>query len=149
MDREELLRLYAGGEKDFTGQSFGGLRNQRIRQGIYRETDFSEQEFDGGHFREVDLSFANFRRVRMFESSFRNCYMEGIDFSNAVFGQVLFNKVDLSRAIFRNAVFEEAGFSRANLSYVDLRGARKLIIESCKNVIFYKTIMPDGSIRSS
>ncbi|AFZ33812.1 pentapeptide repeat protein [Stanieria cyanosphaera PCC 7437] len=28
MDREELLRLYAGGEKDFTGQSFGGLRNR-------------------------------------------------------------------------------------------------------------------------
>lgn len=74
--------------------------------------------------------------------------MEGVDFTNARFGQVLFSKVDLSRAIFRNAIFEEAGFSKANLSYVDLRGAKKFIIESCENVIFYETIMPDGSIRS-
>ncbi|MEM9275864.1 MAG: pentapeptide repeat-containing protein [Cyanobacteria bacterium P01_F01_bin.143] len=146
MDREELLRLYAGGEKDFTGQSFGGLRDQSIRGGIYRETDFSEEEFDGASFREVDLSFADFRHVQMYESSFRKCYMEGVNFSYAVFGQVSFIKTDLTRAIFRNATLSEFGFYQVNLSYADLSGSREFILGRCENVIFYETIIPDGSI---
>ena len=80
MDREELLRKYAGGEKDFTGRRRGGLRNQTIRGGIYREADFSRRYFDESAFREVDLSFSNFRGVRMYETSFKNCYMERIRF---------------------------------------------------------------------
>ena len=148
MDREELLEKYAGTEKDFTGQSFGGLRDQSIRGGIYRETDFSEEEFDCGSFIEVDLSLANFRRVRMYESSFSNCYMEGIDFTNAVFGQVGFKGSNLTRAIFRNTVLSEVSFKNANLSYVDFSGAKEFIVGMCKNAIFYETIMPDGSIRT-
>ena len=47
MDREELLGKYAGGEKDFTGQRFGGLRDRTIKGGIYGETDFSGSYFEG------------------------------------------------------------------------------------------------------
>lgn len=44
IDREELLRKYAGGEKDFTGQSFVGadFRSKIFRGGIYTRADFSE-----------------------------------------------------------------------------------------------------------
>ena len=98
IDREELLEKYAGTEKDFTGQSFGGLRDGSIRGGIYKNTSFSDEYFDGASFREVDLSFADFRHVRMYESSFRNCYMEGADFTSAKFGQVIFYEVDLTSA---------------------------------------------------
>ena len=149
MDREELLRKYAGGEKDFTGRRRGGLRDQTIRGGIYREADFSRRYFDGGSFIEVDLSFANFRGVRMYESSFENCFMEGIDFASAEFGQTGFFEVDLTKAIFRNAILGEAGFCNANLSYVNFSGARKFNEVRFDNVVFYETIMPDGSIRSS
>ena len=146
MDREELLRLYAGSEKDFTGRRRGGLRSKTIRGGIYREADFSGRYFDSGHFIGVDLSFANFRQVRMYESTIGNSYMEGADFSNAIFGQVTFYDVNLTRAVFRNVVFEEAGFKNANLSYADLSGATRLFSDRCKNVIFHETIMPNGAV---
>ena len=45
----------------------------------------------------------------------------------------------------RGGIYREADFSGR---YFDLRGAKKLIIESCKNIIFYETIIPDGSIRT-
>lgn len=148
IDREELLRLYAGEEKDFTGQSFRGTRwkDRTAKGGIYRETNFSGAYFESSHFIEVDLSFANFRRVRMYESTIGNSYMEGADFSNAIFGQALFYDVDLTRAVLRNAVFEEAGFHYADLSYADLSGAKGLRTYECKNVIFHETIMPNGAV---
>ena len=149
IDREELLRLYAGGEKDHTRKSFRGTRwRDRIaRGGIYRETNFSNTYFEGSGFRDADLSFANFSRVRIYECFFvKNCYMEGTDFSDAVFGQVTFYDVNLSRSIFRNVVFEEAGFKNADLSYADLSGATGLRTYRCKNVIFHETIMPNGAV---
>ena len=94
----------------------------------------------------VDLSFANFRQVRMYESTIGNSYMEGADFSDAIFGQVTFYDVNLSRSIFRNVVFEEAGFKNADLSYADLSGATKLTTDRCRNVIFHETIMPNGAV---
>lgn len=148
MNREGLLEKYAGTEKDYTGQGFGGLRDKTIRGGIYRETNFSEAEFDCASFREVDLSLANFRRVRMFESSFKNCFMEGIDFTGARFGQVGFNKVDLTKAIFKNATLSETSFYKVNLSYADLSGVKRFNEVSFDDVIFYETIMHDGSIRT-
>ena len=47
MDREELLRLYAGGERDFTGVSFQDANwvDNIVRGGIYHRTDFSGASF--------------------------------------------------------------------------------------------------------
>lgn len=151
MDREEIIRRYAGGEKDFTGQRFGGadFRDEIFKGGIYTRADFSDAYFDGVEFEEADLSFADFHRARIYECVFAtNCYMEGVDFRYAVFGQVSFIKTDLTRAIYRNAVLSEVSFKNVNLSYADLSGAREFIIGMCENVIFYETIMPDGSIRT-
>ena len=152
MDREELLRKYAGGEKDFTGQSFQDADwiDNIVIGGIYHRTDFSGASFIRSGFDKADLSFANFRRVRMFESGFGwDCCMEGIDFSNASFSQCNFKGVDLTRAIFRNATISETSFKNANLSFVDLRGVKEFDSCSCRGIVFYETIMPDGSIRSS
>ncbi len=151
MDREELIRKYAGGEKDFTGRSFRGVdrRDKTVKGGIYREADFSNSYFDGSSFVEADLSFAKFVRTRIYESVFaENCYMEGADFSYATFGQITFCNVDLSRAIFRNARLSETGFYDVDLSYADLSGARRFNEVRIENVLFYETIMPDGSIRT-
>ncbi|MBD1929851.1 pentapeptide repeat-containing protein [Trichocoleus sp. FACHB-90] len=72
--------------------------------------------------------------------------MEGIDFTYAVFGQCNFSGVDIRGAIFRNATLSEVNFRNANLSYADLRGAKKLTVGSFDNVIFYETIMPNGRV---
>lgn len=77
-----------------------------------------------------------------------NCLMEGIDFTNAEFGQVCFYEVDLTKAIFRNAILSEISFYKANLSFADFRGAKDFRIGRFDEVIFHETIMPDGSIRT-
>ncbi|MBW4649624.1 MAG: pentapeptide repeat-containing protein [Kastovskya adunca ATA6-11-RM4] len=149
MDREELVRKYAGGEKDFTGRRFRNSNwiDEIVRGGIYREADFSNAYFVRSGFDEADLSFAKFVRARMYESGFGStCCLEGIDFTYAVFSQCNFSEVDLRGAIFRNATLSEVNFRNANLSYADLRGARKLTVGSCENAIFYETIMPNGRI---
>ena len=151
VDREELRKKYAGTEKDFTGQSFVGadFRSKIFRGGIYTRADFSEAYFDGASFREAELSLANFSRARIYECVFaKNCYMEGVDFSYTVFGQVTLSKVNLIRAIFRYANLSEFGFYEVDLSYADFSGAREFEIGRCKDVVFYETIMPDGSIRT-
>ena len=150
IDREELLEKYTRTEKDFTGKKFSGdYRDKIFRGGIYREADFRGAYFDGSAFRDADLSFAIFEGVRIYECVFaKNCYMEEADFKSAYFGQVTFRNVDLTRAIFRNAIFNEAGFKNADLSYVDLSGAKKLTVGDFKNVIFHKTIMPNGAVRT-
>jgi len=84
----------------------------------------------------------------MYESTFKNCYMEGADFSCARFGQVSFINTDLTKADFENATLSELGFHNVNLSYANLRGAKKIDEVTFKDVIFHKTIMPDGSIRT-
>ncbi len=149
MDREELLRRYAGGEKDFTGRSFRNSNwiDEIVRGGIYREADFSNAYFVRSGFDQADLSFSKFVGARMYESGFgRTCCLEGIDFTYAVFGQCNFSEVDLRGAIFRNATISETSFTNANLSYANLRGARKFSSCSCEGTIFYETIMPNGSI---
>lgn len=147
MDTEEFIRKYAGGDKDFTGRDFRHSHwgeNDKIFPGIYREADFSSAYFDGCSFKESDLSFAKFKRVRLYETTFKDCLMEGADFSYAHFGQAGFSSVDLRGAIFRNANFIEGNFNDTVLSYADLTGAKNF--DRYENVIFYETIMPNGQI---
>ncbi|WP_431191340.1 pentapeptide repeat-containing protein [Funiculus sociatus] len=83
----------------------------------------------------------------MYESGFgKTCCLEGIDFSYAIFGQCNFSGVNLSQAVFKNATLGEVSFRNVDLSYVDLSGVERFNEVSFKNVIFYETIMPDGSI---
>jgi uncharacterized protein YjbI with pentapeptide repeats len=146
MDTDEFIRKYAGEGRDFTGRRFGGERNDENFRGIYREANFANTIFDGCDFRESDLSFAKFKRVRLYETTFNDCLMEEADFSYAYFGQAGFRSVDLRGAIFRNANFIEGSFGDTVLSYADLTGAKNLIEASYVNVIFYETIMPNGQI---
>ena len=150
MNQAEIIKKYAGTEKNFAGRSFRGSHwvDKTFIGGIYQQADFSHSYLDCSGFDEADLSLAQFIRVSMYESSFANCYMEGTDFSSADFGQCNFSNVNLSRAIFRNATLNETGFKNANLSYADFSEAKEFDLKYSKNIIFYETIMPDGSIRT-
>ena len=148
MDREELIRKYDGGERDFTGENFRGVHwNDRVyKRIIYQQTDFSNSYFDSSGFSGCDLSFAKFVRARMYEGGFADCYMPGADSRGATFGQIVFNDVDLTSAIFKNTDLVETSFTRCNLAYADFTGARNLRLRPFKECLIYETIMPDGSI---
>ncbi len=62
MDREELIRKCAGGERDFSGGNFRGSNwnDKDVRGAIYQQADFSNSYFDSSGFVECDLSFAKF-----------------------------------------------------------------------------------------
>jgi uncharacterized protein YjbI with pentapeptide repeats len=148
MDREELIRKYAGGEKDFTGRNFRGANwdNRIAREEIYQEADFTGFYSDLSGFDMCDLSFTKFVRARMFESGFGQCYMPGVDFTYATFSQCSFTDVDLREAIFRNTTISETYFRKCNLAYADFTGARKFSLDWCEGSIIYETTMPNGKI---
>ena len=149
MDREELIRKCAGGEKDSTGRKIQAHWNDRIDKVIiYQRADFSNSYFDSSGFSGCDLSSAKFVSARMYEGGFADCYMPGADFRGATFGQVVFNDLDLRSAIFKNTDLVETSFKRCNLAYADFTGAREFSLSDCRDCIFYETIAPDGSIRT-
>ena len=145
---EEITEKYSGTEKDLTTKRLlMRFRDGSPKSGIYKQADLSDSYFDeSGGFKDCDFRFAKFQRIRMYESTFQNCYMEGADFSFAQFGQVSFINVDLTKAIFKNVILSELGFCNVDLSYADLRGAKRINEVTFKDVIFHETIMPDGSI---
>jgi uncharacterized protein YjbI with pentapeptide repeats len=151
MDKEETAKRFAAGEKDFTGGNLRGVdwRNRIERGKIFREADFTRAYFELSGFDQCDLSFAIFRRVRMYESGFGRCCLEGVDFSDASLSQCSFAENDLTRAIFGGAIISETNFKNANLSYADFTGAREFNSSfPSEGAIFYETIMPDGSIHT-
>ncbi len=149
MDREELIRKYAGGERDFTGRKIQAHWNDRVDKGIiYQQADFSNSYFDSSGFDECDLSFTKFLYARMYESGFGRSYMPGADSTYTTFSQCNFIDVELRSAVFRDTTLSEVNFRGSNLAYADLRGAREFSSCFCEGTIFYETIMPDGSIRT-
>lgn len=88
MDANELLRRYTAGDRDFTGVNLSGVRlvDKILKGVIFREADFSDGYLELAGFDVVDLSFANLRRIRFFESGFRRANLEGADLSDAIFG---------------------------------------------------------------
>ncbi len=125
MDREELLRKYAGGEKDFTGRRFGGdWRDKLFRGGIYREADFSNAYFDSSGFLEVDLSFANFRRIHIYESSFQDSYMEGLT-SVMLFSDRLVSKMSILVELSLKMLFSAKPVSKMLTSVMSILGELK------------------------
>lgn len=149
MDREELIRKYAGGERDKTGRKIQAHWNDRVDKGIiYQQADFSNSYFELSGFDECDLSFTKFLYARMYESGVGRSYMPGADFTYATFSQCSFIDVDLRSAIFKNTTISETYFSRCNLAYADFTGARELSLRRFKECLIYETIMPNGSIRT-
>ena len=150
MDREELIRKYAGGERDKTGRNCRGAnwRNEIDKGIIYHQADFSNSYFELSWFDECDLSFTKFIHARMYESGFGRSYMPGADLTYPKFGQCRFTDVDFRTAIFKNTTISETRFKRCNLAYADFTGAREFFLIDCRECLFHETILPDGSIRT-
>ena len=73
MDAEELLRMYAAGERDFTGVKLSKVRlvEKQLRGAIFREADFSDANLEGTIFTEADLNYANLKGALLQEAVFQ------------------------------------------------------------------------------
>ena len=89
------------------------------------------------------MSQKNLRRIRLTYERPKSGIYKQADLSNSYFEGSHYKDCD-----FRNAILDEFSFHDVNLSYADLQGAKEFTLGRCKNVIFYETMMPDGSIRT-
>ncbi len=173
----ELLDRYEAGERDFQGLDLSGLQfnpsgigrrkiivdgadftganmskckfmYQTLRDGIFRNVDFSSATFDDTSILNCDVSFANFAGSNFGESGFDKVNLEGANFTKAIFFQAGISKCNLTDTIFRGARLEESNPMDGILTRVDFTGARDLYFGKQAKVIFDRTIMPDGSIRT-
>lgn len=131
---EDLLALYANGERDFTSYKLllVDLENHQLSG-----SNFSGLLLDQIHLVGADLREAKFRDTQLYQMSFHKTKLNGADFTQAFMSECFFNGADVSKACFRGATLTEVIFIDANLAGCDFEGA-----------VFTDCYMPDGSIRT-
>lgn len=100
MDREELLKRYSRGERDFSDANLSGA------------------DLSGAYLRGADL-----RNASLVDADFKNVDFSGADLRNADLRGANLVGANLSCADLRNANLSCAGLRNANLRDADLRGA--------------------------
>ncbi|WP_373544946.1 pentapeptide repeat-containing protein [Chamaesiphon sp.] len=138
---------------DFTGANMSQCiflaGNASFSGGIFRSVDFTGAEFSDTGIRDCDMSFANFTGANFGESASEGVNFEGANFTNAVFFQSSIFELVVTGAIFRGAKLEESGPKDGRLTRVDFTEAKMFTLDiGRRNIIFDRTIMPDGSIRT-
>lgn len=143
MDREELLRRYAAGERDFSGMDFKGLdlshikneqmlaqadnpvyatgkENYPLNRCIFRGANFSYTNFSNTH-----LLLCDFRDTVCFRANFSNSSFSGTDFTGADLREANLNALEGIGVIFENVDFR--GVDRIG-NFVD---DRTLCLRNC------------------
>lgn len=87
MTREELLRRYAAGERDFRGADLRGanLRGADLRDANLRWADLTDADLRGADLTDADLRRANLRRANL-----RGADLRWADLSNAYLTGAIF-----------------------------------------------------------
>jgi len=98
--------------------------------------------FDKGIFINADLSGASFSESVALGTIFYGANMDDIVIMECTFHGVNFTKATLRRARIEMTPLTNAIFIETDLTDVDWKGI------DTDRAIFYKTIMPDGSIRN-
>lgn len=119
LDRDALLALYNGGERDFRGTILEGidLKGEDLSEADFsgatlEKADFSGAELKGAKFVGAFLKRANFEAADLSEADLRGAYLERAKLTKAI----------LSGADLRGADLRQARFIQATLSGADLRG---------------------------
>ncbi|MBW4532885.1 MAG: pentapeptide repeat-containing protein [Pleurocapsa minor HA4230-MV1] len=122
MDREELLKRYAAGERDFTGVDLSGANLMEV---ALEDIIFENAILRGTKFKWSLLDRAIFRNANLENANFMLAHLEGADFRGANLRNCIIVETTLIRANFKGAI---------GAGYVPAGGYT------------YKTILPDGSI---
>ena len=131
MDREELLRRYAAGERDFSKTSLRGifLDKTDLRNINLSGADLSGADFSGVNLSGADLSGANLRGARLCEVIFAEVNLSGANLKGADFNSGIIQS-NLTEAILDGTeigeewiVIRKYCFDRASLRGATLRMA--------------------------
>ena len=159
MDREELLRRYAAGERDFSGIKSWDSHSDGID---LSGADLSGNMMDEVYFARSILKGVSFRNAELAQSCLNAADLTDADLRGANLIYTTFSSANLTNADLRRAKFHETSFDRANLTGANLSGANlarcifweanltgaNLEGASLRKASFRNTIMPDGSIRT-
>ena len=114
--------------------------------------DLSDASFEDSNFSSASLLGASFLETAFDNCAFRNASLVNVDTLNAKFTGCDLTNATLSGifmgADFQNAVLTGSDFSGADLTGVTLKGATGFDPSNYSNVIYFETILPDGTTRT-
>ena len=132
---EELLRLYAAGERDFPGiklnyddlsdVNLSGIRScgSDFGYGVLNNTNFSRSFFRGAYFH-GELDGADFSHASLEGAFFESAFLIGANFSYANLRGVYFPEASLDNTLFIGADLSGAWLPQVILHDADLSNAK-------------------------
>jgi uncharacterized protein YjbI with pentapeptide repeats len=146
MKKEEFLKLYREGHRNFSGADLGGmyfdcedLSGINLEGASLRKTKLCEANLANANLRNADLrgveiraelfgenidfSDTNFEETEMYEGIIQKANFSRSNFKNANFSQFLMTECNCSRADFTNAWLSETDFSSGNFNGAIFRKA--------------------------
>jgi uncharacterized protein YjbI with pentapeptide repeats len=163
--REEFLRMYAAGERNFAGTrllQYGrgiDLSGVVLRDINFCGADLSEICLDSSELTGADLRGAMLQNARLCNAVLRDVNLMGACLDSAIFHQATLDNVDLCNVNALNAVFTEARMRKVRLEraifiYANFQGAKEIDSDKLFNGSFrrrdapnfiYRMTMPDGT----
>ena len=147
IEADELLRLYANGERNFSGLEIAG--SDELAGANLSDIDLSNSMLAEMCLDNINLSRANPQNAHFGLSSFYCAKLQDADLSGASLSLADFVSTDLTNARLVEAYIVGTSFVSANLTGVDF--TRATIGESgiyMKESILSNTTMPDGEVRN-
>ena len=157
ISREELVRRYAAGERNFSGYKLDGDLSGLDLSGI----DLSNTRLDSYYFERIILRGANLQNARLADVCLVCADLTNADLKGAKLLQVQLTGANLTNADLRGVEFIETDLRRANLTGANLAGAdlrrgntlREANLTGANiedvdftGVQFENTIMPDARV---
>lgn len=164
MDAEELLRLYAAGERDFAGIDLRvtdgyslsiwiKLSGADLRGSNLRGANLFRANLSGANLSDASLFGASLSHANLIGADLSNADLRGANLSSANLRLANLSHADLSGANLRLASLRTTNLSHADLSHTNLTGANLLgatgdwRFVGTYNALFWDTTMPDGSVK--
>jgi uncharacterized protein YjbI with pentapeptide repeats len=122
MSKDEILRRYNDGERNFSGiiapnSDFSGMNMAGI---IFRRAKLAPSVFKGCNLKGADFSFAEIQ-----DSCFDNADLRNAKFPDAILFNSSFRNAKISGASFHNAKISDCDFKGCDINSADFSGATK------------------------
>ncbi|MTJ49969.1 pentapeptide repeat-containing protein [Dolichospermum sp. UHCC 0259] len=142
---DDLLARYNAGERNFAGIFLEGSEMAGVDlSGI----DLSDSDLGEIYMEDVNFTGANFCSSRIGQAGLIRCILRDADLTRTNMGFAHLSRSDLTNAKLVDAYLSGADMVETNLTESDLTRA-DLEGANMKRSIYYNTIMPDGSIRTT
>ncbi|TAF06644.1 MAG: hypothetical protein EAZ77_11895 [Nostocales cyanobacterium] len=127
---EELLNLYAAGEKDF------------------QNSDLTAANLQGANLRYINLTGATLKRADLSSADLRNALLLRANLSNAMLNKANLSQANMTRADLSRAVMTKANFTKATMLRVDLSGSI-LLEANLENARLREANLKDANLRGA